>query len=111
MAPPLTRLGLVTAAAMIALALPGAAEAGFSEDAVPVSEVFGAGGGQSLAVNPAGDALVTWASSPDTTIKRTVKARRLEPDGAVGPVLTLSDGSAVASEPKVAFAGNGRAVV
>jgi len=76
-----------------------------------VSEVFGNGGGESLATNPAGDAIVVWASAPDTMTKRSIKARRITADCTVGPTLTLSDGTANASEPEVAFAGDGRAVV
>jgi hypothetical protein len=102
---------LVALAALALTAMPVAAHAGFSEDLVPVSEVFTNGGGQALATNPAGDALVVWTSSPDSLTKRTAKARRIKADGTVGPVLTLSDGLSVASGPAVTFAGDGRAVV
>src|SRR3954454_18013447 len=111
MLPPLTRLGLMTAAVLVALAAPAAAQAGFSEDLVPVSEVFTNSGGDAVAVDASGDAIVAWTSAPNSMEKRTLKARRIKADGTLGPVLALSDGTLVASAPEVAFAGNGRAVV
>ncbi len=99
-------------AAALALIAPGAAEAGFSSNAVPVSELdstIGNGGGEVVAVAPDGSALIAWVIDGPTST-RLVEARRLLPDGALGPILKVSDGTQLAGEPRVVFIPDGRAI-
>jgi hypothetical protein len=103
---------LLIAAAVTALALPALARAGFSSQLVPISEPAPAGntGVTDVAAGPSGDVLVAWSESRAET-HIAVRLRRIRPDGSLGPVLDITDGTTRAGNPHVAVGPNGRAIV
>lgn len=101
-------VGLVAIAAM---ALPPGAEAGFSSQLVPISNPA-PGGNTSLsdvAIATDGEALIAWSEGDATNV--VAKLRRVQPDGSMGPELTISDGTQRGLAPSVSIAPNGRALV
>jgi hypothetical protein len=102
---------VATLAAVLALALPQSAPAGFSSNLIPLSGLAPAGntGVTDLAVNPSGEALVAWSEGAVADIE--VKLRRVKPDGSFGPTITIEGDATRAHSPQVAFAPNGRAMV
>lgn len=101
--------GALTAGAIV----PAMAMAGFSSQLVPVTgNPLPAGNTvvSDVAMAPNGDALVTWTEGDATNV--VAKLRRIHPDGTLGPILTVSDGSQPrALSPKLAVTANGRALV
>ena len=102
---------LAAVAAVLALALPVSADAGFSSQMVPVAgPVTGGNSGLSdIAVNGSGEALVAWTEGGTNDV--AIRVRRIHPDGSLGPVLEAGGGTTRALGPEVDFAPNGRAIL
>jgi hypothetical protein len=102
---------VATAATIIGLMSPPVAQAGFSTQLIPISApvVGGNTGLSDIATNPAGDALVAWSEGGINEVG--VKLCRIRPDGSLGAVLDITDGTTRAGDAHVAFAPNGRAIV
>lgn len=62
-----------------------------------------------VAIDADGDAIVTWYRSDGTNDR--IEARQVSAAGALGPVLTLSDGGQNATAPEVASDADGNALV
>jgi hypothetical protein len=98
--------------AVICAVAPAAATAGFSSELVPVTAAVPPGNTQvsDVAMAPNGDALVAWSQGDATAVD--AKVRRIHPDGTLGPILNVSDGSQPRSfTPKLAVTADGRTLV
>jgi hypothetical protein len=96
----------------LALLAPATARAGFSTQIVPVSGAAPSLGLADAAVNDAGDAFLLWVvDGPNDT--SVLEGRRVKPNGVLGAVLTLSDGTqrAGSAGAAVAYAPGGSALV
>jgi hypothetical protein len=103
-------LGSLFAAAVIVLAAASVANAGFSSQLTPITGLLPVGNSvlNDSAVSPSGDVMLVWSEGATSVV---VKARRLHPDGTLGPELTMSDGTERAGGARVGFAPDGSAVV
>jgi hypothetical protein len=100
------RRALITAA--LAIAIPLAAAAASSAAAFDLSTT-GAAGVPQVAIAADGTATVVWyVSMADTQI---VQARRIAPDGTLGPILDVSSTDDLSSAPRVAVGADGTGVV
>ncbi len=99
---------LTVAACAAVLLAPGTALAGFSSQVLDVSgpstnDVFPA-----TATDVRGESIVLWKeSAPGSNLLRF---RRVRPDGSMGSVTTVSDGSLIIAQKAVAMAPDGRAL-
>ncbi|HEY7256766.1 MAG TPA: Ig-like domain-containing protein [Solirubrobacterales bacterium] len=102
---------VIAAAAAVAMMLPVTAEAGFSSTLVPVTGPLTGGNSDltGIAIDPTGEALVAWTEG--STNEVAARVRRIRPDGSLGPVIDITDGTTRALGPQVAFAPNGSAIV
>jgi hypothetical protein len=97
-------LGILALAAAFGAA---PAQAGFA----PSSEPIGSGeqlGVSGLAMDAAGNSIVTWSESGASIEERVAKARRVAADGSSGQVIDLAPGED-AFRPAVAMTADGRA--
>lgn len=84
------RLGMavVTAACLSLWALPGVARASFLP-AVDMSDTWDNASGAMVATSPSGTVTVVWARSKGSDW--VLQARRIKPDGSLGPILYLTE--------------------
>ncbi len=101
---------LAAATAVVALALPAGAHAGFSSQLIPLTGPTSTAntGLSDIAITPAGEALVAWTEGEKDDVE--VKLRRVRLDGSLGATVTISDGTR-AGDAHVDFAPSGRAIV
>jgi hypothetical protein len=100
------RSGLLAALAGLLIAAPGASAAWSPPFDVSAPE---GGARPQVSVDPAGIATVVWEGDGGANV--IVRARRIDADGARGPVLTISDPAAFGYEPQVAVDADGDATV
>lgn len=104
------RLTLRVAIACTALlALPAAAYAGFTSQPIRISRDTDLDTFPTSAADARGDVVVIWTERVQSTSR--LLARRAHPDGTLGPVLTISDGTMIPIQRDVVVTPAGRALV
>ena len=91
------------------LALPAAANAGFTSQPIPISGDTDISTFPEGAADARGDVVVIWTERVASTSR--LLARRVHPDGTLGPVLTISDGTMLPVQRDVVVTPAGRALV
>ncbi len=104
----LKRLGIAVACAAL-LALPAAAQAGFSPDVLRISADSELSLLPRAAANADGAALIAW--SERIGAQSLLRLRRARPDGSLGQIVNVSDGTMIPRQWELAFTPGGRALI
>lgn len=98
-----------TLAAAALLAAPAAGQAGFVGETVRLSDDSTVTPFPVAAATPAGETTVVWNQRVGDD--SYVLARRVRPDGSLGPTLTISDGAMIPTQKALAVSPDGRAFI